>query len=51
MAMLGGIQPGKVQSYVREAVNGGAGDDGLLQRFGLAVWPDVERESAGGSAA
>jgi putative DNA primase/helicase len=44
MAMLGGIQPGKVQSYVREAVNGGAGDDGLLQRFGLAVWPDVERD-------
>lgn len=44
MAMLGGIQPGKVQSYVREAVNGGAGDDGLLQRFGLAVWPDIERE-------
>ncbi len=44
MAMLGGIQPGKVQAYVREAVNGGAGDDGLLQRFGLAVWPDVERE-------
>lgn len=44
MAMLGGIQPGKVQSYVREAVSGGAGDDGLLQRFGLAVWPDVERD-------
>lgn len=44
MAMLGGIQPGKVQAYVREAVNGGAGDDGLLQRFGLAVWPDVAQE-------
>jgi len=44
MAMLGGIQPGKVQSYVREAVTGGAGDDGLLQRFGLAVWPDVAQE-------
>lgn len=44
LAMLGGIQPGKVQSYVREAVAGGAGDDGLLQRFGLAVWPDVSRE-------
>ena len=44
MAMLGGIQPGKVQSYVREAVNGGAGDDGLLQRFGLAVWPDIQQE-------
>ena len=44
LAMLGGIQPGKVQSYVREAVAGGAGDDGLLQRFGLTVWPDIERE-------
>ena len=38
--MLGSIQPGKLQSYVRDAVNGGTGDDGLLQRFGLAVWPD-----------
>ena len=44
LAMLGGIQPGKVQSYVREAVAGGVGDDGLLQRFGLAVWPDVNRD-------
>lgn len=44
LSMLGGIQPGKLQSYVREAVAGGAGDDGLLQRFGLAVWPDVNRE-------
>ena len=44
LSMLGGIQPGKVQSYVREAVAGSAGDDGLLQRFGLAVWPDVSRE-------
>jgi len=44
LAMLGGIQPGKVQSYVRDAVAGGAGDDGLLQRFGLAVWPDITRE-------
>lgn len=43
-SMLGGIQPGKLQSYVREAVAGGAGDDGLLQRFGLMVWPDVSAE-------
>jgi len=41
LSMLGGIQPGKVQGYIREAVNGGAGDDGLLQRFGLTVWPDI----------
>lgn len=41
LAMLGGIQPGRIQSYVRDAVSGGAGDDGLLQRFGLTVWPDI----------
>lgn len=28
---------------MREAVAGGAADDGLLQRFGLTVWPDVNR--------
>jgi len=43
-AMLGGIQPGKVQKYVRDAVSGGSSDDGLLQRFGLTVWPDVNED-------
>ena len=41
VALLGGIQPGKLQAYIHDAVSGGAGDDGLLQRFGLMVWPDV----------
>lgn len=41
LAMIGGIQPGRVQAYVRDAVSGGSADDGLLQRFGLTVWPDV----------
>lgn len=40
LAMIGGIQPGRIQEYVRGAVAGGSADDGLLQRFGLAVWPD-----------
>ncbi|MFZ4540127.1 YfjI family protein, partial [Propionivibrio sp.] len=44
MAMLGGTQPGKIQQYVRNAVSGGEGDDGLLQRFGLIVWPDIARD-------
>lgn len=44
IAMLGGIQPGKLQAYIRDAVSGGAGDDGLLQRFGLLVWPDIAGE-------
>ncbi len=44
LAMIGGIQPGKIQEYVRGAVSGGSADDGLLQRFGLAVWPDTAGE-------
>jgi putative DNA primase/helicase len=40
LSMLGSTQPGKIASYVRHAVKGGSGDDGLIQRFGLLVWPD-----------
>jgi uncharacterized protein DUF3987 len=31
-------------TYVRQAVRGGQGADGLLQRFQLCVWPDVTKE-------
>lgn len=44
LALIGSIQPSRIQEYVRSAVSGGRGDDGLLQRFGLAVWPDMPRE-------
>jgi hypothetical protein len=44
LSMVGGIQPGRIQEYVRGAVAGGSADDGLLQRFGLAVWPDLAEE-------
>jgi len=43
LAMIGGIQPGRIQEYVRGAVTGGNADDGLLQRFSMTVWPDVAR--------
>src|SRR5216684_4331365 len=39
LSVLGGIQPGPLERYLR-AVFAGRGDDGLLQRFQLAVWPD-----------
>jgi putative DNA primase/helicase len=42
LSMLGSIQPGKLESYVRGAMNGGDGDDGLLQRFGLMVYPVID---------
>ena len=38
---LGGIQPGPLSNYLRSAAQGGADDDGLVQRFQLAVWPDA----------
>jgi putative DNA primase/helicase len=40
VSVLGGIQPGPLERYLRD-VFGGRGDDGLIQRFQLAVWPDV----------
>lgn len=43
LSLLGGIQPGKLQAYVNDAKKG-KGDDGLLQRFQLLVYPDQKKE-------
>lgn len=43
VSIVGGIQPGVLAGYVRETQRGLAGDDGLLQRFGLMVYPDIAR--------
>ena len=39
VSIIGGIQPSKLSPLVRSAVTAKA-DDGLIQRFQLAVWPD-----------
>ena len=44
LSLLGSTQPGRIAEYIRYAVKGGAGDDGLIQRFGLLVWPDTGGE-------
>ena len=44
LSILGGIQPDVLMAYIREAVRGGSGNDGLLQRLQLFVWPDVPKE-------
>jgi putative DNA primase/helicase len=41
VSILGGIQPGPMTDIVRNLA--GSGDDGLLQRFQLLVWPDPSR--------
>jgi putative DNA primase/helicase len=43
VSVIGGIQPGPLADYLRAAVRGGRGDDGLVQRFQLMVWPDIDR--------
>ncbi len=40
LSLLGSTQPGRISEYIRGAVTGGSGDDGLIQRFGILVWPD-----------
>lgn len=44
LSLLGSTQPGRLAEYIRRAVAGGSGDDGLIQRFGLLVWPDQSGE-------
>jgi hypothetical protein len=41
ISVLGGTQPVRISEYVRRANFGGSGGDGLIQRFGALVWPDV----------
>jgi hypothetical protein len=44
LSLLGSTQPGRLAEYMRGALTGGAGDDGMIQRFGLLVWPDQSPE-------
>ncbi|WP_415878780.1 DUF3987 domain-containing protein [Methylomonas sp. TEB] len=38
ISLLGGIQPDKLKAYLHQAQQGG--NDGMIQRLQLAVWPD-----------
>jgi len=42
ISLLGSTQPGKIREYVARVLAGGSGDDGLIQRFGMMVWPDLD---------
>jgi len=44
VSLLGGTQPGRLSEYISQAVKGGAADDGLIQRFGVMVWPDIPKK-------
>jgi hypothetical protein len=40
LSILGSFQPGPLSTYVYQATQGEKGDDGLLQRFQVLVWPN-----------
>lgn len=40
LSVVGGIQPGKLQAYISDALREGFRDDGFLQRVQVLVWPD-----------
>jgi putative DNA primase/helicase len=40
ISVLGTTQPGRMAEYIRGVHAGGERDDGLMQRFGMMVWPD-----------
>jgi Protein of unknown function (DUF3987) len=44
VSLLGSTQPGLLADYIHKANSGGTGDDGLIQRFSLLVWPDQTPE-------
>ena len=41
VSVFGAITPGPLSDYAYQASRGGNGDDGLLQRFQVMVWPDT----------
>jgi putative DNA primase/helicase len=44
LSVFGCCTPGALAEYVAAAQRGGRGDDGLIQRLQVAVWPDSPRE-------
>lgn len=40
IGIIGNTQPAKIAEFIRRTNADGTGGDGLMQRFGLMVWPD-----------
>jgi putative DNA primase/helicase len=41
LSVFGGIAPDRLRSYLGDVLKGGPGNDGLIQRFSVMVWPDT----------
>lgn len=41
ISTIGGTQPARLSQYLEQTRRGGRNNDGLIQRFGMLVWPDI----------
>jgi putative DNA primase/helicase len=41
ISMIGGTQPARISQYLEQIRRGARNNDGMIQRFGLMVWPDI----------
>jgi hypothetical protein len=44
ISMIGGTQPARISQYLEQIRRGTRNNDGMIQRFGLMVWPDISPE-------
>lgn len=44
LAWIGGIQPTNLKQHLQQATNGSRGSDGLMQRFQLISYPDIDQD-------
>jgi hypothetical protein len=44
LSALGAATPSSISQYIQGVEESGAAGDGLIQRFGLMVWPDISAE-------
>lgn len=44
LSILGGIQPDRLSGYFASSIRNGSGDDGLLSRFQIMVFPDLPKD-------
>jgi putative DNA primase/helicase len=42
ISILGGVPPARLRAHLAEVLADGPANDGLIQRFQLLVWPDIE---------
>jgi putative DNA primase/helicase len=43
ISMIGGTQPARISQYIAQMRRGARHNDGLIQRYGMLVWPDISQ--------